>query len=134
MGVLTPANFTPSQCVKKCPLGFSLDDNLIQTFSNFRVCKISRGNLRTWLCRTYNLSFLTALLKISTQVQLQKRLIVFLMLTDFCAHCKIIVEAMGYYLYFCFCQEATASMKEEETQKRLKKRIYDELRRYFFRN
>ena len=36
----------------------------------------------TWLCRTYNLSILTALLKDTTQLELRKRLIV-LMQTDF---------------------------------------------------
>ena len=52
----------------------------------------------------------------------------------FCAHCKTIFEAMGCYFYFCACQEARASMSEEETQKGLKKREYDELRRDYFRN
>ena len=28
----------------------------------------------------------------------------------FCAHCKIIFEAMGCYFHFCACQEARASM------------------------
>ena len=52
----------------------------------------------------------------------------------FCAHCKTIFEAMGCYFHFCACQEARASMSEEETQKRLKKREYDELRRDYLRN
>ena len=38
--------------------------------------KINRGNLRTWLCRTYNLNVLTALLNATTQLELRKRLIV----------------------------------------------------------
>ena len=33
----------------------------------------------------------------------------------FCAHCKTIFEAMGCYFHFCACQEARASMSEEET-------------------
>ena len=33
----------------------------------------------------------------------------------FCAHCKAIFEAMGCYFHFCACQEARASMSEEET-------------------
>ena len=52
----------------------------------------------------------------------------------FCAHCKTIFEAMGCYFHFCACQEARASMSEEETQKGLKKREYDELRRDYLRN
>ena len=52
----------------------------------------------------------------------------------FCAHCKTIFEAMGCYFHFCACQEARASMSEEETQKGLKKREYDELRQDYLRN
>ena len=52
----------------------------------------------------------------------------------FCAHCKTIFEAIGCYFHFCACQEARASMSEEETQKRLKKREYDELSRDHLRN
>ena len=52
----------------------------------------------------------------------------------FCAHCKTIFEPMGCYFDFCACQEARASMSEEETQKGLKKREYDELRRDYLRN
>ena len=52
----------------------------------------------------------------------------------FCAHCKTIFEAMGCYFHFCACQEARASMSEEETQKGLKKRECDELRRDYLRN
>ena len=52
----------------------------------------------------------------------------------FCAHCKTIFEAMGCYFHCCACQEARASVSEEETQKGLKKREYDELRRDYLRN
>ena len=52
----------------------------------------------------------------------------------FCALCKTISEAMGCYFKFCAIQEARASMSEEETQRRLKKREYDELGRDFLRN
>ena len=41
---------------------------------------------------------------------------------------------MGCYFHFCACQEARASMSEEETQKGLKKREHDELRRDYLRN
>ena len=52
----------------------------------------------------------------------------------FCAHCKTIFKAIGCYFQFCACQEARISMSEEETQRGLKKREYDELRRDFLRN
>ena len=41
---------------------------------------------------------------------------------------------MGCYFHFCACQEARASMSEEETQRGLKKREHDELRRDYLRN
>ena len=41
----------------------------------YKLGKKNRGNLRTWLCRFYNLSILTALLKATTQLELRKRLI-----------------------------------------------------------
>ena len=44
-----------------------------------------------------------------------------------CAHYKTIFEAMGCCFHFCACQEAIASISEEETQRGLKK--YAELRR-----
>ena len=53
---------------------------------------------------------------------------------DFCAHCKTIFVAMGCYFHFCACQEARANMSEEETQRGLKKREYDDLRRAYLRN
>ena len=52
----------------------------------------------------------------------------------FSAHCKTIFEAMGCYFHFCACQEARLSISEEETQRGLKKREYDELRRDNLRN
>ena len=52
----------------------------------------------------------------------------------FCAHFKTIYEAMGCYVHFCACQEARASMSEEETQWGLKKREYDELWRDYLWN
>ena len=39
----------------------------------------------------------------------------------FCAQCKTLFEAMGWYIHFCACQEERASMSEEETQIGLKK-------------
>ena len=66
----------PSQCVKKGLLGLTIDGNSIQTLISLKLGKINGGNLRTWLCRTYNLSVLTALLKVITQLELRKRLIV----------------------------------------------------------
>ena len=64
------------QCVKKCPLGFTLDGKLIQTLRCLKLGIINRGNLKTWLCRTDNLHILTALLKVTTHLELRKRLIV----------------------------------------------------------
>ena len=53
---------------------------------------------------------------------------------EFCAHCKTMFEAMGCYFHFSACQEARASMSEEETQRGLKKRKYDELSRVYLQN
>ena len=78
-------NVTPFQWLKKCPLSFKLDWNLMQTLRSLKLDKINRRNLRTW----------------------------------------------------CACQEARASSQcrsEEETQRGLKKREYDELRRDYMRN
>ena len=52
----------------------------------------------------------------------------------FCAHCKTIFEAMDCFFHFSACQEARISISEEETQRGLKKREYDELRREYLRN
>ena len=52
----------------------------------------------------------------------------------FCAQCKTILEAMGCYFHFCACREARTSISEEETQRGLRKREYDELRRDYLRN
>ena len=66
--VWTPAIFTPSQCVKKQPLGFILDENLIQTLRSLKLGKIGQGNLRTISGRTNNISVLIVLLKVTTQL------------------------------------------------------------------
>ena len=47
----------------------------------------------------------------------------------FCAHCNKVFEAMGCYFHFCPCQEAKASLSEEETYIVFRKREHDELRR-----
>ena len=52
----------------------------------------------------------------------------------FCAHCDTVFEAMGCYFHFCPCQEARASLSEEEMQRGIRKREHDELRRYYLRN
>ena len=46
--------------------GFTLCGSLIQTLRSLKLGKTNRGNLRSWLCRSYNLSVLTALLKVTT--------------------------------------------------------------------
>ena len=52
----------------------------------------------------------------------------------FCAHCDTVFEAMGCYFLFCPCQEARASLSEEEMQRGIRKREHDELRRDYLRN
>ena len=52
----------------------------------------------------------------------------------FCAHCDTVFEAMGCYFHFCPCQEARASLSEEEMQRGIRKREHDELRRDYLRN
>ena len=52
----------------------------------------------------------------------------------FCAHCDTVFEAMGCYFHFCPCQEARASLSEEEMHRGIRKREHDELRRDYLRN
>ena len=40
----------------------------------------------------------------------------------FCAHFNTVFEAMGCYFHFCPCQEAKASLSEEETQRGIRKK------------
>ena len=130
--VRTPVNFTPFQCVNKCPLGFTLDGKLIQTLRCLKLGIIDRGNLRTWLCRTYNQRPNCTIESYYTSGT-QKKIDCF-NVDGFCAHSKTVFEALVCYFLFCACQEAWASMSEEDTQRRLKKRDYDELRQNFLRN
>ena len=51
----------------------------------------------------------------------------------FCAHCNTVFEVMGRYFHFCPCQEAKASLSEEETQVGIRKRGHDELRTYYLK-
>ena len=48
----------------------------------------------------------------------------------FCIRC---CEAMGCYFHFCPCQEAKASLSEEETQRGIRKREHDELRKDYLK-
>ena len=41
---------------------------------------------------------------------------------------------MGSYFHFCPCQEAKASLSEEETQRGIRKREYDELKRDYIKS
>ena len=41
---------------------------------------------------------------------------------------------MGWYFHFCPCQEAKASLSEEETQRGIRKREHDELRRDYLKS
>ncbi|XP_075263345.1 uncharacterized protein LOC142354893, partial [Convolutriloba macropyga] len=52
----------------------------------------------------------------------------------FCAHCDTVFETMGCYFNFWPCQEARASLSEEEMQRGIRKREHDELRRDYLRN
>ena len=51
----------------------------------------------------------------------------------FCTHCNTVFEAMGCYFYFRPCQEAKASLSEEETHRGIRKREQDELRRDYLK-
>ena len=44
------ASQIPFQCVKKCPLDFTLDGNLIQILKNSGLEQTDLEHLRTWLC------------------------------------------------------------------------------------
>ena len=52
----------------------------------------------------------------------------------FCAHCDTVFGAMGCYFHFCFCQEAKASLSEEETHRDIRKREHDEFRRDYIKS
>ena len=52
----------------------------------------------------------------------------------FCTHCNTGFEAMSCYFHFCPCQEAKASLSEEETQRGIRKREHDELRRDYLKS
>ena len=40
---------------------------------------------------------------------------------------------MGCYFHFCPCQEAKASLSEEETQRGIRKKEHDELKRHYLK-
>ena len=52
----------------------------------------------------------------------------------FCTHCNTVFEAVGCYFHFCPCQEAKASLSKEETQRGIRKREHDELRRDYLKS
>ena len=52
----------------------------------------------------------------------------------FCAHCDTVFKAMGCYFHFCPCQEARASLSEEEMHRGIRQKEHDELRRDYLRN
>ena len=128
------SQFYPSQCVKKCPLGITLDGSLIQTLRSIKLGNINRGNMRTWLYLAYNLSVLKSLLKVTTQLELRKRLIV-LMQTDFVLTLKLYLKQwVVTFTFVHFRKFERSSISEEETQRGLKKQEYDELRRDYLQN
>ena len=52
----------------------------------------------------------------------------------FCADCNTVFQIMGCYFHFCSCQEAKASLSEEETHRGIRKRKHDELRRDYLKS
>ena len=52
----------------------------------------------------------------------------------FCAYCTTMFESMGWYFHFCPCQEAKASLSEEETHRGIRKRENDESRRDYLKS
>ena len=66
----------PFSVCQEMPTGLYTRWEFDSDSQKFKATQKNRGNLRTWLCRTYNLSVLTALLNATTQLELRKRLIV----------------------------------------------------------
>ena len=73
----------------------------------------------------------TVKLIVSTPQELRKRLIV--SLDGFCAHCKIVFEAMGGFYHYCPCQEARPSLTEEDIERGNKKREIDQMRKQYIK-
>ena len=124
------SQLSPSQCVKKCPLCFTLDGNLIQKIKARQNKLTNFGNMF--------MSFLQSQrpycnIESYYTTGTQNRIDCF-NVDGFCAHCETMFEAMGCYVHFCACQEVRACMSEDETLRGLKKRKYDELRRNYLRN
>ena len=46
-----------------------------------------------------------------------------------CYHCNTVFEALGCYYHYCPCQEARASLTDTKTERGVKKRQQDEMRR-----
>ena len=87
------ANSIPFQCVKKCPLDFTLDGKLIQILKNSGLEQTDLEHLRTWLCHIFNHNVPNVKLRATTQ--LENRRIDCFSVDGFCAHCNTGFEAMG---------------------------------------
>ena len=96
--------------------------------------KARSNKLRTFenMVMSYLKSQRPALLKAIIQPGNIKRLTV-LAWTDFVLIATMF-EAMGRYFHSCSCQEARASLSEEEMQRGNRKREHDELRKEYLRN
>ena len=51
----------------------------------------------------------------------------------FCAHCKIVFEALGCFYRYCPCQEARLSLTEEDINRGNKKREMDQMRKHYIK-
>ena len=51
----------------------------------------------------------------------------------FCAHCKIVFEAMGCFYQYCLCQETRPSLTEEDIERGNKKREMDQMRKQYIK-
>ena len=127
---MTLANSIPFQCVKNCPLDFTLDGNLIQILTNSELEQTDREHLRTWL-RQSQLSKC----KIESYYTTGKQKKVDCFSVDgFCAHFNTVFEDIGCYFQFGPCQEAKVSLSEEEAHRGIRKREHDELRRDYLQS
>ena len=91
------SQLSPSQCVKKCPLCFTLNGNLIQKIKARQNKLTNFGNMF--------MSFLQSQspycnIESYYTTRTQKRIDCF-NVDGFCAHCKTMFEAMGCYVHFC---------------------------------
>ena len=51
----------------------------------------------------------------------------------FCAHCTTVIEAMGCFCHYCPCQEARASLTEEDIERGNKKKEMNQMRKQYIK-